>query len=393
MSSAQPAQNAKMGFFICTTLIVMVMSLSALLHFLPYLPRMLSEGKPRATWPAPGHYAEMVGNTESMPATTIAELQLDDAAKLAHLFKQSGGKALIVYHRGKLKLEHYAPGVDRHTRLNSFSLVKSLVGALVIKAVDEKRISLDQSIGSILPAMGGDAFRAIALNDLLHMRSGLQFEPTDLASNGGQNAIRSLNPLSSLVRLHFMGPKAILHTFYQTPLSHRPFQYQNINTVLLGMVLEKIYEKSLPQILLEKIWLPAGAGTAYWRKYNATSSVGAYCCLYARPIDWLKVGLFLQANGSALQQFVGRDLWLTYFAHQTSAQQRRYGIYLNHLRHDVLDRPDETLQGPFSYFSGQGGQRVYFMPEQDLIVIRFGDSAQALHSTMYAAWQFIRTKS
>ena len=31
-------------------------------------------------------------------------------------------------------MEHYAPGVTQETRLNSYSMIKSLVGALVLKA-------------------------------------------------------------------------------------------------------------------------------------------------------------------------------------------------------------------------------------------------------------------
>ena len=41
---------------------------------------------------------------------------------------------LLALHKGRLVMEHYAPGVTQETRLNSYSMIKSLVGALVLKA-------------------------------------------------------------------------------------------------------------------------------------------------------------------------------------------------------------------------------------------------------------------
>jgi hypothetical protein len=32
---------------------------------------------------------------------------------------------------------------------------------------------------------------------------------------------------------------------------------------------------------------------------------------------------------------------------------------------------------------GQGGQILYMLPEQDLVILRFGEKMQLLHSTLY----------
>lgn len=61
------------------------------------------------------------------------------------------------------------------------------------------------------------------------------------------------------------------------------------------------------------------------------------------------------------------------------------GVYRSQIRYDILDRDGETLSGPFLYFSGLNGQITYIVPDRDLIVVRFGDGYQLLHSTLYEA--------
>src|SRR5262245_40749545 len=125
---------------------------AALLHA-PYLPRILAEGYPQATWPAPGSYARVAGASEMAPASPDLAPPNE---RLQSLFEASEGRALLAARNGRIVMEHYAPGVTRETRLNSYSLVKSLVGALTLKAVAEGRIaSLETKVGEILVELRG----------------------------------------------------------------------------------------------------------------------------------------------------------------------------------------------------------------------------------------------
>lgn len=55
----------------------------------------------------------------------------------------------------------------------------------------------------------------------------------------------------------------------------------------------------------------------------------------------------------------------------------------DHIRHDLLDRAGENIQGPFAYFFGHQGQIVYFLPDKGIVAVRFGAQPQLLHSTLY----------
>ncbi len=122
---------------------------------------------------------------------------------------------------------------------------------------------------------------------------------------------------------------------------------------------------------------------AEWRRYGEALPVSPYCCLYARPIDWAKAAYFLMHNGTPGEPFLPDALWRSFMSldfAETEVADGRYGL---HIRHDILDRPGEPLQGRFSYFMGSRGQVTYLMPDQDLVVVRFGDGFQKLHSTLY----------
>lgn len=357
----------------------------------PYLPRLIEEGYPAPQWPAPGAFARIPGDeggtvVAARPKTPI-KAPLGDMSK--SLFGKDGGQALLVHRDGALVLEHYADGVDQQTRFISYSLAKSLVGALVLRAVTRTLIGgLQDPVGKYLPEVGDNAFRAVPLAAFLRMRSGVVFSESGLKASSvpDDKDIENflINPFGPMARLHVGGLDDLGHGLRVDP-SNTNFSYQNVNTAILGAVLEKVYGEGLESVLAKEIWIPAGAQTADWRRYDETLSVTPYCCIYARPRDWLKVALFLMNNGGG--QFLRLDLWADYFGRTLAAAERRKGAYGLHIYQNVLDRAGEPLQGPFSYMFGSRGQVVYMMPGKKLALVRFGDGNPLLHSTLYGAWR------
>ena len=348
------------------------------------------EGFPAPQGPVPNHYATLSGGEQTLALKSPPVRSMDETAH--QLFSQSGGRALLVHHNGVLAIEHYDIGVEADTKLNSYSIVKSLVGALVLRAHAENRIkSLQDPIGDYLPTLGNEGFRATPIEDFLRMTSGLAFEKgnTKSASDAGlkEPDQPSLNPFGGLGRLHMLGLESVSDQLIIQPELAGRFSYQNINTSVLGALLAEIYQRPLEEILNQKIWQPAGAGIAQWRRPDQSSPVTAYCCLYATPRDWLRIGVFLLNNGKADAPFLPNDLWRIFLGLDLPYEDLRHGKYGLHIRHDVLDRPGEPLQGPFTYMFGNGGQVIYLMPSAGLVVVRFGRDIQLLHSTLYSAWR------
>lgn len=356
----------------------------------PYLPRLVAEGYPAAVWPAPGSFAQLPGGAVKGPISQPA-IGIPTIGESLSRFEKDDGRALLVYRAGVLSLEHYADGFGPETRFNSFSLVKSLVGALVLRAVSKGLIaSLDDPVGDYLPSIGDETFRSVPLLAFLRMRSGVMFSESGLksASVPGNKAVEQVlvNPFGPMARLHMGGLTAVAEGLRADP-NIKDFSYQNINTAILGAVLEAVYRSDLQSILSDEIWAPAGAADASWRQYDAQKPVSPYCCIYARPRDWIRVAAFLMKNGPDGAPFLRPDLWDEYFGRKVALSDRQKGLYDLHLYQNVLDRAGEPLQGPFSYMFGSKGQTVYMMPDKDLVVVRFGDGLPLLHSTLYAAWR------
>lgn len=351
----------------------------------PYLPRLLIEGYPAPVWPAYGSFATVAGGTaETILRPAVTGLQPSDELKA--LFRDSNGRALIAVHKGRIVLAHYADGIDSQTKLNSYSMVKSLIGALTLKAIAERRLrSLDQPLRELLPGTGTPSLGNVTLRELLEMRSGIEVEAHGLTAVSGDKDVEAtkMNLFGPMARLHTGGLGAISAELASDPALRRDFNYQNVNTALLGEVLARAYRMPLEQALATEIWAPAGATPAEWRRYGEALPVSPYCCLYARPMDWAKVAYFLMHNGTPAKPFLPDPLWRSFLGldlAQVDVAQGRYGL---HIRHDLLDRTGEALQGRFSYFMGSRGQITYLMPSEDLVVVRFGDGFQKLHSTLY----------
>lgn len=363
------------------------------LSYAPYLPRLIEEGYPSETWPAPGSFAAVKGADKAVFAP-VALSPPDD--QLRSLFQEKEGRALLAAENGRLVMEHYAPGTARETRLNSYSMVKSLVGALMLKAIAEDKITgLKTRVDVILPELAGTSTGDLALCRLLDMKSGIVFEAGGKKEASGLGIkdleATKLNVFGPMARLHMTGLDGVKEHLSAphdgtTDLSDcdaGKFNYQNINTAIAGAVLERVYQKPLQDLLSEKIWKPAGALDASWRRYGEGLPVTPYCCLYARPIDWLRVGQYLMTNGGDDAPFLPPTLWEAFLGMNLSPAALHGGVYSNFAYHNILDRTGEPLQGPFAYFFGSRGQTVYMMPERNLVVVRFGGKIQLLHSTLY----------
>lgn len=339
--------------------------------FAPQVLVLAREGFPASVLTDRGTYAVVKGAEAAALPRDLRPVPGSADAR----FAQSGGRALLVMQDGALVMERYGNGADRDTRLNSYSLVKSLVGALVLKAVAEGRITgLDVPLRSLL----GEDAPDVSLRDVMEMTSGLSLSgepPKDATEKPVDDA--DFSPFGAVARLQAFGVEAMMPRLKVEPTLRGTFRYQSVNTALLGRVVAHAYGVPLEEVLSAKIWQPAQASEALWRVTPGDGAVSAWCCLFARPEDWARVGWFLMTNGDGA--FLPRDMWRDWLMPEET-QPVRYGWQI---RHDVLDRPGAAVQGRFAYMAGHKGQRVYMLPERGTLVVRFGEQEQLLHSTLY----------
>lgn len=384
--------------FILLALMVLLGILGGgVLYRYPYLPVIVEEGFPSAVWPAKGIFVQVTGEPTAWPHKVIAnKTPLSDAGeKLNKLLAETETDTLLAYQGGKLKYAYFRPGVEPETQFNSFSMAKSLIGYLVLKAIDEGEIDgLDSPIGDYLTELQDKRLSRLPIRNFLLMKSGLLFEEKSAPRTLARDAKRppdkdKSNPFTQLARLHIEGLSGVNDRLKLPENPQFTYHYQNVNTALLGAMLVQIYNKPLNEILSEKLWKPSGAYHARWRTYSQDGGITAYCCLFARAEDWAKVGIYIARNGLPSAPFLSADRLKLISPKRYSEPLLREGVYGLHVRHDILDREGEALQGPFTYFIGHGGQLVYLKPREDLVVVRFGRKHTLLHSTLYYLWREI----
>lgn len=380
----------RFGIFLSVILTVAV----TLFGLFPNAARSIVEGYPAATWPALGKFSERSGKADAL---AFIDPPLALSAKLHELLSASGGSALLVMKDDRIIVEHYAGNFSAATEFNSYSMVKSLIGVLVMKAVAERRIgNLDMDLGALVPETKGQPVEAVTIRELLDMKSGILFE-SETRSYAGDKAekaerLLAANPFGALARLHGEGVEAVVDGASLDPSARGVFLYQNANTALLGLVLETVYRMSLPDLLYEKIWHPAGAGGFKWRQYPQSGAATAYCCLYASIRDWARVGRYIMTNGGD-GRFLPEELHAYLMGADIDPVKLQDGEYRNQIRYDILNREGEGIEGRFIYFLGQGGQIAYLIPQENMIVVRFGERHQLLHSTIYEIHRMVETRS
>ena len=388
----------KILLYIIAPILAVLVTSGVLLMRYPHLPAIVEEGFPAPRWPASGIFLRVTGQPISLPKKDLklAPLNNEWAEKLKDLNIERETDALLAFHKGELKYAYYRDGVDETTQFNSYSMVKSLIGVLVMKAIDEGEIGgLQTPIGEYLIDLPDKNLGNQTIERFLTMQSGLKFEKRKstkpyIPATTKRKDKDSSNPFSDMARLHVGGLQAVMNDLRIPDTPSTDYHYQNVNTALLGAMLRAIYKKPLNELLSEKLWKPAGAAHARWRTYTNEGSITPYCCLFATANDWGKVAHYINTNGTRGSKFLSGETRQYMLAKHFDEARLREGVFGLHIRHNILDRKGEPLQGPFTYFVGHNGQLVYLMPSHDLVVVRFGRSLQLLHSTLYYLWRIIR---
>lgn len=127
------------------------------------------------------------------------------------------------------------------------SITKTFTGTLVLQLVDQHRLRLDDPVSAYYPGVPNGTH--ITIRQLGDMTSGLfdyTYDPT-LIKMADANPQRNYSP-EQLLRLGFR------HKPYFPP--GKGWRYSNTNTVLLGLILERMTAKTIADQYRTRIWQP-----------------------------------------------------------------------------------------------------------------------------------------
>lgn len=301
--------------------------------------------------------------------------------KLDHLYAEAvryaetaDSYALLIWQGGELVVEQYWGDFDAELRPESASMHKSIVGILVGLAIEDGYIlDVDDPVKKYVTEWDGKPKGEIPIRDFLTMSSGIEPYPS------------SDSPFSDYWRLAYgMRLERMMLGLEPARPTGEWFHYANVNSQLLGLVLERATNKRYADYLSERLWRRIGAGTAYVWLDRPNGMPRTYAGYLARARDWLRLGLVIKDNGHFQDESVIPSEWLAMMT-APSARNANYGFqiwlsnedvrerYYNEGRAGVSFRVSEPfLSGDLIYFDGYGGQRVYVSREDDYVIVRTG---------------------
>jgi CubicO group peptidase (beta-lactamase class C family) len=295
-----------------------------------------------------------------------------------------GTRALLVVHEGRIVAERYAPGFDASTPLIGWSMSKAATNALVGMRVMDGAINLNDS--ALLPEWRAvdDPRRAITLNELMRMTSGLAFQE-DYGSD-----------LSDVAQMLFVNGDASGFAA-SMPLVHAPgtkWSYSSGTTNVIAGVLRETFasERDYLRFPNARLFKPLGMTSAVLAPDAAGTFVGS-SFLYASARDWARLGLFFLRDGVWQGNRLLPAGWLAYSLRPTPlSPENEYGaqMWLKLPLSPGLGEPPMPDDG--YYMLGYQGQAVAILPSRDLVVVRLGltpdggdwDTARNLAPLVYA---------
>lgn len=277
--------------------------------------------------------------------------------------KDTNTSALVIASRERLVAEVYTTDSGMHVPQHTWSVAKSLMGALVGIAVRDHIVRLDEPAAFAPWSTPGDPRARITLRHLLQMASGL-----DAGAAGNRTD-----------EIYFGGGLVEEHALARE-LAAAPgmrWKYANNDTLLLSYALrqrirdDRVYLAYPYEKLFRRIGMRHTTAETDWSGTFILSSQ-----VWATARDLARFGLLLLNDGRWAGQEVLPPGWVRFMATPAPAQppleradgtlQPGYGaqIWLYARRHGL---PDGTLAA-----MGNRGQYVIIVPSRGIVIVRRG---------------------
>ena len=279
----------------------------------------------------------------------INQSNIDNLFNLS--FQDDSTQSVALLKNGYLIGERYADGFTKDSYGTSWSMAKSFYAALILISIDKGEIkSLDEKASNYLTFFD-DERSAITIRQLLNMSSGLRY------------------PDHQHETMFFR--KDHLEYSRNVKLEKEPdtlFEYNNVNSMLLGEILEVATGKKADILLEERILNKIGIKKkTLWR--DEAQNVLTYCCIDMSARDYAKFGQLFSNGGSwDGEQIISKELVDETFQYVWDTpnwwtdEKRGYSLHWWVSRY--------TEESKIFNASGRFGQYIFVDPKNDIVFVR-----------------------
>lgn len=280
--------------------------------------------------------------------------------------------SVLLYQRGKLVLEEYFYGYSAQRPHQLRSATKSVVSTLAGIAID--RGALSGANERVLPEMPYTSYgnpdprkATMTLGDFLEMASGLDCNDHSSTSPGRETVIDD-------------DPDWVKATL-DLPMINAPGTtgyYCSGGVSVVGRLVENAVHMRLPEFARVNLFEPLGIAPTAWKwNYDLTNADKEYSQIYLRPRDMLKLGILFADGGRWHGRQIISESWVrASLAEHSHVDNVSYGYFwwrpwLN------VGTPEGSEHVNMVAAQGNGGQKIYLVPQYDLVAVFTGGGYNA----------------
>lgn len=310
--------------------------------------RLVESGDQHQPWVLDSGY-----NSKEIPADLMTIIDSNDT------------HAFLVIQDGKLIYEKYWDGYDTTRLSGSFSAAKSIISLLIGIAVDEGKIkSLEEPVANYVPHFKTNGLEKVRIKDLLTMSSGTNYNEAD-------KGYFSLNAYGYYgddeeYMVGMMAKKEEPGVYWQ---------YRSGDTQVLGLIVEKVFNTSISDLVSERFMKPMGAQSdALWLLDGSKKHEKAFCCFNAVARDYARFGQLVLNKGKWKDKQIVSEKYIAEATTPASYLKDRYeddkAVDFYGYQYWMVDHSGVHAIAQNGLF----GQYVYIIPEKNAVVVRLGES-------------------
>ena len=222
-------------------------------------------------------------------------------------FTQNHVTGFLVLRDTTIVFERYFHGATAEARFVSQSISKSVVAVLLGIAVDRGLIdSVGEPVTHYLPELASTGYRNVSIKNVLQMATGVGYSENYQDSTSGAASIGAALVAGTPSFRDFvasMQPTA-------TPPGTK-FEYQSVNTQVLGMLVEKASGRPLNEFATEHLWAKLGAERdGFFYRAKSQKDICAFACFNATLRDYGRFGLMMLNRGVSGGRRIVSEEWV-----------------------------------------------------------------------------------
>jgi len=282
--------------------------------------------------------------------TATPESQQMSAAgleKVRDWLKAAGSKTGMVVRHGRIVGEWYFDDATPQSRYLVYSTSKSFASTAAGLAIYDGKLTLETTVGEVLPDVMPVEKRQVTVRQLLSMTSGVYKEAK----------IHDMNDLFT-------------YALYKAPMADKPgekWDYNNTGLAILSPVIKKATGQPLDQLLNTKVFQPIGIGADDWSWEQREGLPLSYSGLHITARSLARFGLLFLREGKWQDRSVVPSEWVSMATAPSQKLNQEYGfLWWN----NTTGKKWPGVPSDAYAALGRFDNNMLIVPSLDMIVIR-----------------------